>query len=303
MPGLAPSCLDRLRGIGALRALAGCLRAGLFPARRFSAIPAVGLVAVGAAACSSRFGVPEPATRQGGEVLDLWRVLFWAALLLGLVVVGLIGWSIVRYRRRPGGKAAEFSENVPLELFYTAVPLVIVAVLFGVTVAVQQDVTSHVPQPDVRVEVTGFQWGWRFRYLTEGVVIVGTSDENPTMVLPVDAVTRLTLLSPDVIHSFYVPEFLVKKDVIPGVDNRIDVTPTRTGRFGGVCAEFCGLDHARMNFAVEVVEREQFRAWIQQQEERQRTATTLEQAPDGAATPGGQAAPAPPMPPGAVRVR
>jgi cytochrome c oxidase subunit 2 len=238
-------------------------------------------------------------------VLDLWRILFLAAVALGVVVIGLIGWSLVRYRRRPGGEPASFSENVPLELLYTAIPLVIVAVLFGITVAVQRDVTAQAPRPDVRVEVTGFQWGWRFRYLTEGVVIVGTSSENPTMVLPVNAVTRLTLLSPDVIHSFFVPEFLVKKDVIPGVDNRLDVTPTRTGSFGGECAEFCGLDHARMNFKVEVVELEQFRAWIQQQEQRQRTATTLQQQQDGAANPGGQAAPpaGDPRPPAAVTVR
>jgi cytochrome c oxidase subunit 2 len=220
-------------------------------------------------------------------------VLFLAAVALGAVVIALIGWSIVRYRRRPGGEAASFSENVKLELFYTAVPLVIVAVLFGITVATQREVTRAAAQPDVRIEVTGFQWGWRFRYLTEGVVIVGTSAENPTMVLPVDAVTRLTLLSPDVIHSFFVPEFLVKRDVIPGVDNRIDITPTRTGRFGGVCAEFCGLDHGRMNFSVEVVELEQFRAWLQEQEERQRTATSLQQQPEAVPNPGGQAAPAP----------
>ena len=236
-------------------------------------------------------------------MLDLWRVLFWAAVALGVVVIGLIGWALVRYRRRPGGEAAGFSENVPLELFYTAVPLVIVAVLFGITVAVQREVTAQAPHPELRVEVTGFQWGWRFRYLTEGVVIVGTSTERPTMVLPVNAVTRLTLLSPDVIHSFFVPEFLVKRDVIPGVENRMDVTPTRTGRFRGACAEFCGLDHGRMTFAVEVVELEQFRAWIQEQQERQRTATTLQQQPDGASNPGGQAAPGTAATPEGVGVR
>ena len=257
------------------------------------------LLAAGAlTGCSSRFGAPEPATRQGGAVLDLWRVLFLTALALGALVIALIGWSVVRFRRRPGGEAAGFSENVRLELFYTAVPVVIVAVLFGITIATQRDVDAKAARPDLRVEVTAFQWGWRFLYLTEGVVIVGTSTENPTLVLPVDAVTRLTLESPDVIHSFYVPEFLVKRDAIPGEENRIDVTPTRTGRFGGVCAEFCGLDHARMNFTVDVLEPEQFRAWLQEQEERQRTATTLQQVPQGAPNPGGQAAPAPaPTPP------
>lgn len=248
------------------------------------------VLAAGATGCSSRFGALEPASRQGGEVLDLWRVLFFAALALGLLVIGLILWSLVRYRRRPGREAAGFSENVKLELLYTAIPLVIVAGLFGLTMAVQQDVTRLSAAPDVRIEVTGFQWGWRFRYLTEGVVIVGTSTENPTMVVPVGQTIRLTLASPDVIHSFFVPEFLVKKDVIPGVDNRLDITPTRTGRFGGVCAEFCGLDHARMNFVVEVVEPAQFQAFLQEQQEMQRTGTTVRQGP-GPGDPGGQAAP------------
>jgi cytochrome c oxidase subunit 2 len=248
------------------------------------------VLAAAGTACSSRFGALEPASRQGGEVLDLWRVLFYAALVLGLLVVGLIAWSLVRFRRRPDGQAASFSENVKLELLYTAIPLAIVAVLFGITMAVQQDVTRLSAEPDVRVEVTGFQWGWRFRYLTEGVVIVGTSTENPTMVLPVDQTVRLTMTSPDVIHSFFVPEFLVKKDVIPGVDNRLDITPTRTGRFGGVCAEFCGLDHARMNFVVEVVEPAQFQAFLEQQQEQERTGTTLDRGSQGPGDPGGQAA-------------
>jgi cytochrome c oxidase subunit 2 len=241
--------------------------------------------------------VPEPASRQGDDVLDLWRVLFFAAVALGLVVLGLLGWAIVRYRRRadqPDSEGAGFSENVPLELFYTAVPLVIVAVLFGITVATQNDVNRLAPRPDVRVEVTGFQWGWRFRYLTEGVLVVGTASDVPTMVLPVDQTTRLTLLSPDVIHSFYVPEFLVKRDVIPGVHNRIDVTPTRTGRFSGVCAEFCGLDHSHMNFVVEVVEPPAFRAWIEQQQREQTTTTTAPQGNQGRPDPGRQAAPSPP---------
>ncbi|MFN2504141.1 MAG: cytochrome c oxidase subunit II [Acidimicrobiales bacterium] len=247
------------------------------------------LLLVAASGCSNRFGVPEPASRQGGEILDLWRVLFFSAVALGVLVIGLIGWSLVRYRRRTDGQAGGFSENVRLELFYTAVPLVIVAVLFGLTVATQRDVNRMAPQPDVRVEVTGFQWGWRFRYLTEGVVIVGTSTDNPIMVLPVDSTIRLNLLSPDVIHAFFVPEFLVKRDVIPGVDNRLDVTTTRTGRFGGVCAEFCGLDHARMTFAVEVVEPAQFQAWLREQVAQQRTTTSLQDGQGGG--PGGQAAP------------
>lgn len=250
--------------------------------------------------CGGRYGVPEPATRQGSEILDLWRVLFWAGVAIGLIVSALILFSLVRYRRREGGQAATFSEHVPIEVLYTAIPVVIVAVLFGLTLATQRDVTALSPAPEVRIEVTGFQWGWRFHYLTEGVTLVGTAADPPTMVLPVGATSQLVLLSPDVIHSFYVPEFLVKRDLIPGVDNRIDLTPTRTGRFGGLCAEFCGLDHARMTFEVEVVAPQEFAMRLAELEEEQRREGQPDpDAPEGRQDDIGRQA----APPARVRVR
>lgn len=230
-------------------------------------IPLAGLLG----ACGGRYGAPEPASRQGSEILGLWQILFWAGAGIGIVVSGLILYALVHYRRREGGIAAPFREHVPIEVAYTVIPLVIVAVLFGFTYATQRDVTALSERPDVRIEVTGFQWGWRFHYLAEGVTVVGTADDPPTMVLPLDGTAQLILRSPDVIHSFYVPEFLVKRDAIPGVDNRIDVTPTRAGRFGGLCAEFCGLDHGRMTFVVEVVTRAELAprlAELEQEQER-----------------------------------
>ena len=243
-------------------------------------------------ACGDTIGAPEPATNQGAEVLDLWRVLFYAAVAVGVLVAGLILWSVVRYRRRPNREPATFSDNVRLELFYTAVPLVIVTVLFSMTVGVQRNVTRLAAEPDLRIEVTGFQWGWRFRYLTEGITIVGTADEPPTMVLPLGATARLVLMSPDVVHSFFVPEFLEKRDLVPGVENRIDVTPSRLGRFGGVCAEFCGLDHTRMRFAVEIVEPEEFEAFVAEQQQQQPLGgTTPPGTQGGGDEPAGRAAP------------
>jgi cytochrome c oxidase subunit 2 len=246
-----------------------------------------GILLVGATACSANFGAPRSATTQGTKVLGLWRVLFVTALGVGAIVVGLIAWSIVRYRRRPGGVAADFSEHVRLELFYTVVPVVIVAVLFGLSMVVLHTVNHLSADPDLRIEVTGFQWGWRFNYLTQGITIVGTSNDPPTMVLPEHATARLTLLSPDVIHSFYVPQFLEKRDIIPGTENAIDVTPSRLGTFGGECAEFCGLDHARMLFTVQVVTPQQFQAFIAQQ---QQTGTVPPGDQGGANQPAGQAA-------------
>jgi cytochrome c oxidase subunit 2 len=220
--------------------------------------------------CSSRGGVPAPATKQGGEVLDLWRILLGTGVALGALVVGLILWSVVRYRRPrgalPGDLPKQTGANIPVEVFYTAVPLVIVAVLFGLTMRTQHRETHRSASPDLTVEVTGFQWGWRFRYPAQNVTVVGDANTPPTLVVPVNANIRFRLVAADVIHSFYVPAFLVKKDMIPGVDNDLDVRPTTIGHFGGVCAEFCGLDHARMTFSVDVVSPQDFQAFAARQQ-------------------------------------
>lgn len=217
-----------------------------------------------AAGCGGdRYGAPRPATEQGKEVVDLWRILFLTGAAIGVVVTGLILWSIVRYRRRgEGGDPPQFHDNVRLELFYTAVPLVIVAVLFGIALRTSSRVTRVSSSPDVRIDVTGFQWGWRFDYPEADVSVVGDSRQPPRLVLPVGRTIQLTMTSADVVHAFFVPAFLGKKDLIPGIDNRIDLTTTRTGRFGGVCAEFCGLDHGRMVFSVDVVTPADFETWL-----------------------------------------
>lgn len=222
-------------------------------------------------ACSERGGVPEPASKQGEDVLDLWRILLGAGLALGLFVAGLILWTVVRYRRPRGAGPADLPKqvhaNVPLEVFYTFVPFVIVAVLFGVTMRTQERVTRKSPTPDLGVEVTGFQWGWRFRYPAQGVTVVGDANDIPTLVLPTGANVRLRLFAADVIHSFFVPAFLVKQDMIPGVDNSIEIRPTEPGRYPGVCAEFCGLDHWRMTFDVRVVTPAEFQAFVAEQQQ------------------------------------
>jgi cytochrome c oxidase subunit 2 len=183
---------------------------------------------------------------------------------------GLVLWTVVRYRRPHGAGPDDLPKqvraNVPIEVFYTVVPLIIVAVLFALTMRTQDRVTRQSETPDLGVEVTGFQWGWRFRYPTEGVTVTGDANHPPTLVLPVGANVRLRLEAADVIHSFFVPKFLVKRDMIPGVDNSIEVRPTETGRFPGVCAEFCGLDHWRMAFDLEVVSPAEFQAFVAEQQ-------------------------------------
>lgn len=214
--------------------------------------------------CSSRLGVPDPGTQQGERVLELWRVLFWSAAGVGVLVVALILWSVLRYRARggDGGLPKQVEGHLPLEVVYTALPLVLAGVLFGVSQWTSVRTDDLAERPDVTVDVTGFQWQWRFDYRGEDVSVVGQPASVPELVLPVGRTVRLNLRTADVIHSFFVPGFLVKRDLIPGVRNEIDLRPTRPGRYQGHCAEFCGLDHARMNFDVRVVPADEFAAWL-----------------------------------------
>lgn len=212
-----------------------------------------------------RFGAPQPVTGDGERILSLWQGSVLAALGVGAVVWGLIAWSVLRYRRQADGLPSQKAHNVPIEIFYTATPILIVAVLFGFTVFTQQKVTAKAARPDVVVEVVGYQWQWQFRYPDEGVVVTGTAAEpRPTMVLPVGATVRFRLRTTDVIHSFWVPRFLKKLDMIPGLDNEMDVMVKDPGTFAGRCAEFCGLDHARMDFQVQAVSPAAYRTWLDQ---------------------------------------
>ena len=209
------------------------------------------------------FGAPDAASRQGSDVVSLWKGFFLAAMAVTAIVLGLIAYVAIRYRRRNDEIPNQRSDHIPLEILYTVTPIVIVAILFGFSVAAQQRITSTVDRPPVTVNVTGFQWGWKFEYPNEQVTVLGTGEiEPPELYLPVGQTVRLVLQTTDVNHSFWVPRFLVKRDLIQGVDNVVDITPTEIGRYDGRCAEYCGLDHWRMDFIVKVVSKTDFDNWI-----------------------------------------
>ena len=231
-------------------------------------LPAAALLAGGCARLP-RFGAPDPVTEDGDRILSLWQGSVLAALAVGALVWGLLAWSVLRYRRTRQDLPSQRAHNVPIELAYTLTPVLIVAVLFAFTVFTQEKVTAAAPKPDVVVEVVGYQWQWQFRYPDEGVVVLGTTeDPRPTMVLPVGATVRFKLRTTDVIHSFWVPRFLRKLDMTPGVDTEMDVVVEDPGIFPGRCAEYCGLDHARMDFRVEAVSPDAYRAWLDDQRRR-----------------------------------
>ena len=258
----------------------GCGAATTVARVRLSSRPwrLIALATLVLAAGCSRFGAPDPASEQGDSILALWRGFFIAALFVGALVWGLLIYVLLRYRRgKVGGGdgdgdpgADEIPDqsayNIPLEVFYTAVPVVAVAVLFAFSWVTERHVNALDDHPAVKVEVVGFQWSWEFRYTDDDVVITGEPGQPPELVVPVDQPTQLKLVSTDVAHSFWVPDFLSKRDLIPGVDNTIDITPTRTGTFQGRCAEYCGLDHWRMYYSVRVVTQDEYDAWIADQQ-------------------------------------
>ena len=206
-----------------------------------------------------RFGSPDPASEEAGHTLGLWQGFIVTAAFVGALVVGLIAFVLIRFRRRGDEIPNQNDANIPLEIVYTITPILVVIVLFVFSMAVERKVTHEVAQPDLVVNVTGFQWGWQFDYPNQNVTITGAGAINPPqLVLPVGLTSRLVLRTEDVNHSFWVPTLLVKRDLIAGVDNAIDVTPTRTGTFDGKCAEYCSLDHWRMIFVLRVVPADQF---------------------------------------------
>jgi plastocyanin len=129
--------------------------------------------------------------------------------------------------------------------------------------------------------VTGFQWQWTFEYQDAGVALTGTGRNGPTMGLPINERVRIRLHATDVIHSFYVPQFLYKKDAVPGRVNEFDVVVQQTGTFGGQCAEFCGLSHTDMLFTVQAMERADYDAWLVEQAQAE---PSLPPPPSGAPT-------------------
>jgi cytochrome c oxidase subunit 2 len=247
------------------------------------ALVATGFLAL--SACSSedqdqiaRLAMPEPATDRAPLIDELWRWSWLAALVVGVLVWGLILYAVFKYRRRSDDEIpVQTRYNLPIEILYTVAPVVVVLVFFYFTVQTQNGVlaeASETGESDHTIKVVGQKWSWTFNYMEEDAVggetvyTAGTPAELPTLVLPVDESVDVELSSPDVIHSFWVPAFLFKMDVVPGRDNSFSFTPTREGTFAGKCAELCGTYHSRMLFNVEVVSAEEYDAYLQDLEEQ-----------------------------------
>ena len=213
-------------------------------------------------------------TDQTERITTLWNGSWIAALAVGVIVWGLILWAVTVYRKRRDDDVlpVQLRYHVPLEVMYTVIPVLMIGVLYVFTARDITAIEDTSAEPDVTVEVYGRQWSWDFNYLDDDVWDTGIHVEDigapgnpetlPTLYLPVDELVEFGLEARDVIHSFWVPAFLYKKDVFPGQTNVFQVTPTREGVYQGKCAEFCGEHHSGMLFQVAVVSRADYDAHV-----------------------------------------
>lgn len=288
----------------------------------------LGMLAVTLSGCSwsevFALGWPRGITPEADYNRQLWIGAVIASLVVGVIVWGLIFWSSAFHRHKATDTELprQFGYNMPLELVLTVTPFLIISVLFYFTVVVQEKMLHLASDPEVVVDITSFQWNWKFGYQKvdfkdgtlkydgadparkaamvskpEGkdkrgeelvgpvrglnsedrtylnfdkVETVGTSTEIPVLVLPAGKRIEFQMASADVIHAFWVPEFLFKRDVMPdpAANHSVNVFQvsdiTRTGAFVGRCAEMCGTYHSMMNFEVRVVQPNDFKAYLQQ---------------------------------------
>ncbi|MBI2866223.1 MAG: cytochrome c oxidase subunit II [Chloroflexi bacterium] len=204
--------------------------------------------------------LPLNASDQGRPVDTLFRVMFALGGIIFVLVMVILLYSVLAFRRRPGDMedGPPLEGHAGLETVWTLVPLAIVVILAVYGGIVLKDIIGPPPGEELVVRVDSFQWGWRFEYPQHGVI-------SPVLRLPVDRPVLLELTSRDVVHSFWVPEFRVKQDAVPGMTTHLRITPTLIGEYRLYCAELCGLAHWAMQAPVSVLDQADFQRWVAEQ--------------------------------------
>jgi cytochrome c oxidase subunit 2 len=273
------------------------------------------LLALVAAGCASQFPQlypPNASTSQGAEVRTLYDIVFVLAVVIFLAVEGAIIYAVVRYRRKPDDVdlPPQTHGNNLVEIIWTIIPTIIVVYLFVISWQALNTVEAKSDHPGVRVRAIAERFAWSFAYLgDDGTTPLFATDAQGhgvfgTMVVPVGEPIHVTLKSLDVIHAFYVPKFLFKRDVNPGPrENNFDFTVDAgdAGQtFRGQCAELCGAGHGGMTFEVKAVTRAEYDTWLKQQIDAAKKAPPASGSPPAGSPPGGSPGGSPPAgsPPG-----
>jgi cytochrome c oxidase subunit 2 len=226
------------------------------PAVRVLAITSILLLVT---ACAPAGG--SAASRQVG---DFYNVVFFLAVVIFVAVNGALLFFVLRYRRRPTDveMPPQIHGSTVAEVTWTVIPALIVLGLFGMSWSTMHAVDHKSDHPTVVVNVQGFQWNWAFNYGGGLTVKPPIGGGSTVMKVPINEPIRFVLTSDNVIHSFYLPGLLFKRDVIPGRVNQFDMTIDTPGSYHGQCAEFCGTDHAKMTFVLDAVPRADFDKWV-----------------------------------------
>jgi cytochrome c oxidase subunit 2 len=235
--------------------------------RRLAALP---VAAVALAGCNAHIpthdGIPTfdaqaGATTSSHSVFNLWQGFTVGAMFVGFLTTFLIIWAVIRYRRKGDNIPKQSQYHVPLELTYTIIPVLIVLGLFAATLVVENKEVAN-PKTNVTINVNAFQWGWKFTYPGQNVVVVGQTTQDPELVMPVNENVHINLTSSDVIHGFYVRAFNFSRYALPGVLNQFTFRAVNTGTYNGQCTQLCGLYHSLMWFRVKVVSDSQYTTWL-----------------------------------------
>ena len=257
---------------------------------RKSLLSLLGILGASTANAEWALNMPRGVTELSAETYDLHMMVFWWCVAIGIVVFGVMIYSLIKHRKSKGVEPATFSHSTSAEVLWTAIPVVIL-LLMAVPAAETMIRLEDSRDPDISIVVTAYQWKWHYKYQDEEVEFFSSLDRGSLearpkgsgidpfdvenfllevdrpMVVPKGAKVRLLITSNDVVHSWWVPDFAIKKDAVPGIINETWFRAEETGTFRGQCTELCGKDHGYMPVVVEVVEPDAFLAWVETQQE------------------------------------
>ena len=219
-------------------------------------------------------------TETSLEIFNLHMLIFWICVWIGVVVFGIMFWSLFKYRKSSGAIAAKFDDNFWLEIGWTiAATLILVVMAIPSTQVLVKAYDDS--EGEINIMVTGYQWKWQYKYLEDNVAFfsnLATDDEaihnrmpkgelylrevDEPLVIPINTKIRFLITGNDVIHSFWVPDFAVKQDAVPGFINTAWTNVPEPGIYRGYCTELCGINHAFMPVVVRAVEKEEYTAWV-----------------------------------------
>jgi cytochrome c oxidase subunit 2 len=215
----------------------------------------------------SGLGFEEGLSSVNDISLSLWQGAWIAGAVVGVFTLILILWPAVFHRAKAG--KGEFPKqtqyNVPVEVAYTIIPFIIVAVLFYFTAVKQTEIVEKTTNYKHEIVVDGFQWSWQFSYLDAGpkAVVTGTPANPPTLYVPLGEKVRYTIVSNDVVHGFWIPAFMIQMQNLPGVTNYLEFTANKLGTYPGRCNILCGRNHSQMLFSVKVVTPAEYKTYLE----------------------------------------